>query len=157
MWRKTEKQGSSLGRAVRGENFLRFTGVALAVGSTAFAARMITDTNYQPQFAGIEHLSIFAKPVRTHTARLDEPDFSRRAAGVDYTPIGVVKGASHDHAKTGYVLLEGSSTDALLRTPRGETLHVTRGSALDTLGRVTAIERRAEHWVVVTSSGAVIE
>ncbi len=154
-WTNGKRKPASRG-GIRGETFVRFTGVALAVGSTAFAARMITDKDYHPEFAGIEHLSIFSKPTRSHTAQLD-PDFSRRGAGVDYTPIGVVNSASQGRSKTGFALLEASAGAALLRAPSGDKLRVSRGATVEGLGRVTAIERRGERWVVVTSSGAIVE
>ena len=141
----------------RGEWALRLTGVALAIGSTAFASRMITNTDYHPQFAGMEYLSIFNKPSTTLAARIKGPRLARHDTSVDYAPVGAINPARNERVAKDFTLLEASFDFAIVKTPRGDIVRVAPGYEFERVGRVVAVKRRGDDWVVVTSSGAIIE
>jgi hypothetical protein len=62
---------------------LKLTGVALAGGSVAFAAHMMSDPSHPPRITGVEHLAIYAKPSK-HNA---QPSGAPPRPGIDYTPV----------------------------------------------------------------------
>lgn len=139
------------------EATLRLFGLALAIGAAAFASHMISDTDRQPQFAGLEHLSIFSKPTRTAARRVEKDGqiAAVRGPGIDYTPVGSVSRSNIERSSSGFVLVEATPDFATLQTPRGGRVRVSRGDTLEGLGRVYAIERRGGQWVVVTSNGVI--
>jgi hypothetical protein len=55
-----------------------------------------------------------------------------------------------------YKLLDVLNGEALLQTDVG-LRHVKAGDLLPDLGRINAIERRGDHWVLLTQSGAAFE
>lgn len=136
-----------------GETAVRSVGIGLAVASTAFATYMISDTERQPQFAGLEHLSIYSRPT-TLAARRAQTQVADQRSKVDYTPTGSIGDAQQQPAIPGFQLLEVRAGTALIQTPNS-IIRVTPGDVVAGLGRVTAFERRGEKWVVVTPSGLV--
>jgi len=99
----------------RGEQILVMAGVTLAIGSTAFATRMISDSAYRPQFSGLEHLAIFSKPA-THTlAQSRVKGLIADHSAIDYTPVGAIKKSKG--AAEGLSLLAAASNSALIIEP----------------------------------------
>jgi hypothetical protein len=153
-WRGAAPGGRGVGHA---EASLRLFGLVLAMGAAAFASHMILDTDRRPQFAGLEHLSIFSKPTRFAARRMEKDGqiAAVRGPGIDYTPVGVVSRSNIERSSSGFVVVEATPDFAILQTPRGGRVRVSRGDALEGLGRVYAIERRGGQWVVVTSNGVI--
>lgn len=124
-------------------------GVALAAGSLAFAARELSQSQNQPEIAGLEHFAIYAKP----TNRAPQP--RRQENGIDYMPVG----ATHRHAESAmldtYEILEASRDTALVRLPEGRIQRVSTGSRIAGLGLVTSIRQSAQKWLVVTQAGVI--
>jgi hypothetical protein len=155
--RGARKQSSSRGETPRpapvarghGEAGLRALGVLLAIGSTGFAAHMIANSDRTPQIAGIEHLAIYARPTRSAMRRVDPT-----AAGVDPTPVGAI--AESGERLAGFTLLQANSGAALVETPGGRRVMLGVGEKLDGLGRVLAIEKRGQHWVLAAQKGVVL-
>lgn len=139
----------------RGEMFLGVAGVALALGSAAFATRMITDADYRPQFAGLDHLSIFSKPATHYVASVKQSAPAVRRNGVDPTPVGAIKQSKV--AAQHFTLPDASSDVALMLAPNGKIERVARGSFVEGLGRVSSIEWRGKQWVVITTTGLVVQ
>lgn len=138
-----------------GEMIVRSFGVVLAVASTTFAAYMISDTERQPQFAGLEHLSIFSKPAVSAARRTQTQIAADQHNKVDYTPVGSISEQRQDKAVPGFVLLGVRSGTALIQT-QNMIARVSPGDVVEGLGRITAIERRGDKWVVVTPSGLIV-
>lgn len=136
-----------------GETAVRAVGVALAIGSTAFAAFMISDAERKPQFAGIEHLAIYSRPTVIAAQRAQTQVADQRSK-VDYTPVGSIA-EQQEPTIPGFLLLEVRSGAALVQTPNS-IVRVSPGDVLAGLGRITSFERRGEKWVVVTQSGIVV-
>jgi hypothetical protein len=129
---------------------LKFTGVALAGGSMAFAAHMMSDPDHQPRITGVEHLAIFAKPAK-HIAQQPAPP----NPGVDFTPVGSISKSVTNTVLADYEILEASSNWALLRLPEGRIASVPRGGRIGGLGRVLSIEKRGDKWALMTEKGII--
>lgn len=137
-----------------GELAVQSFGVALAVASTGFAAYMISDTERRPQFAGLEHLSIFSKPSHS-TARLEPTQVAGgQQKQIDYTPVGSISEPARGASAPGFVLLGVRGGSAVIQTPT-TILRVSQGDLVEGLGRIASIEKRGEKWVIVTSTGLV--
>lgn len=137
-----------------GEAAVRAAGVGLAVVSAAFAAYMISDTERQPQFSGLEHLAIYSRPT-TIAAKRIQTQIADQRGKVDFTPVGSIGEPQSQAGVPGFSLLSVRSGVALLRTPSA-IIKVSPGDLIEGLGRVTALERRGEHWALVTTGGVVI-
>lgn len=148
-----------------GETVVRSVGIGLAVASTAFAGYMISDNERSPQFAGIEHLSIYSRPAtlaaqraQTQVAQTQPQSESRpqlqAQAKVDYAPVGSIGESPQTPTIPGFHLLEVRGGAALLETPNA-IVRVSPGDVVAGLGRITAFERRGDKWVLVTPSGIV--
>jgi hypothetical protein len=167
-----ERRGPPRPRAqTMGETVVRSVGIGLAVASTAFAGYMISDTERRPQFAGIEHLSIYSRPAtlaaqraQTQVAQAQpQPQAPSRSqtqmqmqaqAKVDYAPVGSIGESRQEPTIPGFRLLEVRGGAALLETPNA-IVRVSPGDVVAGLGRITAFERRGDKWVLVTPSGIV--
>ncbi len=142
-------------------------GVVIALSSLGFAGYMISDVDRPPRIAGMEYLSIFARPSHGAVAALGRPDApgaeetpARLAQSIDPTPTGSIPD------KTGVVrakpsnfpfkVLYVSNGEALMQTD-GAILHIKPGDTLTTLGRINSIERSGDRWIVSTQSGAMFE
>ncbi|BGE87258.1 MULTISPECIES: hypothetical protein [Methylosinus] len=146
---------------------MRSVGIGLAVASTAFAGYMISDNERSPQFAGIEHLSIYSRPAtlaaqraqmqiaqtQPQTQSESRPQLQAQAK-VDYAPVGSIGESPQTPTITGFHLLEVRGGAALLETPNA-IVRVSPGDVVAGLGRITAFERRGDKWVLVTPSGIV--
>lgn len=162
------------------DRLLATFGVLIALSSLGFAGYMISDVDRPPRIAGMEYLSIFAKPSHPVAVADLHPDApsaegtpARLAQSVDPTPTGSIP----DKAGVGrpvdsaagpvapirpkspsftFKLLYVSNGEALLQT-EGGIVHIKAGDNLPTLGRVNSIERSGDHWVVSTQNGATFE
>lgn len=140
---------------VRGETIVRSLGLLLAIGSLTFASCMISNNERRPEFAGLEHLSIFSKPATSATGRMRaERQTAAEQPALDYAPVSSFSRSS-DRPASGFVLLGATSGSAVIQGPNS-IAWVSQGAIVDGLGRVTAIERRGEKWVVVTTGGLVL-
>jgi hypothetical protein len=136
-----------------GEAIVRTLGLLLAFVSADFAVSMILDEDRKPQFAGLEHLAIYARPSTLSQHRV--PTAGRIGASpqveVDYAPVGAI---ATKGAEPRYILLEATSKYAVVQGPLG-IVRLARGDALTKLGRVLSIERRTDGWAVVTEGGLI--
>lgn len=130
---------------------LKLTGVALAGGSLAFAAHMMSDPGREPRINGIEHLAIFSKPANHAISRMRE----QPARGIDDTPVGSVPKKRSSTMLTGYEIIDAAPDWALLRLPEGRIARVVRGARVAGLGGVVAIERRGGKWTLLTEGGVI--
>jgi hypothetical protein len=176
---------AAIGHSSSADRVLAAVGVMTALSSLAFAGYMVADADRPPRIAGLEYLSIFARPGHAGLgagdppARAETPNVAARS--VDPTPTGSIPdkvGASRpvnfiiapmrsidpspsDAASSAfssypYKLLDVLNGEALVQTDVG-LRHVKAGDLLPDLGRVNAIERRGDHWVLLTQSGAALE
>jgi hypothetical protein len=159
---------------------LAAAGVAIALSSMAFAGYMVADADRPPRIAGMEYLSVFAKPNHSLSADAQAaPPPSVQAAinlaaqAIDPTPTGSIpeKGAIGPSVNLivapmrGIDLRPSSSPYKLLDVANGEALvqsdvgfrHVRAGDTLPEYGRINAIEKRGDHWVMLTQNGAPLE
>ncbi len=130
---------------------LKFTGVALAGGSVAFAAHMMSDPSHPPRITGVEHLAIYAKPSKHAAQSADRPP----GPGIDYTPVGSIAKNSNPSILAGYEILDASSDWALVRRPEGRIVRVLLGGRMGGVGRLLAIEQRGGKWALVTERGVI--
>ncbi|MCX7900269.1 MAG: hypothetical protein N2444_09355, partial [Methylocystis sp.] len=127
---------------------LRWTGVALASGSLAFAAFMMQGER-EPGITGQEHLAIYAKPATLAAQRL-----ARRDAGVDYRPTGSIEKSVETRRPRN--IIDATPYAALLGAPFGFKL-VTVGDEVPGYGRVTKIDHADGKWRVATQRGVIWE
>jgi hypothetical protein len=139
----------------RGETVVRTLSIGLAVASTAFAGYMIAHVERQPQFAGLEHLSIFSRPTTAAALRAQERAASGQKNAVDFTPVGSIGESERDLTSAGFVLLGVRGETAVIQTP-STIIRVSAGDVVDGLGRIVAIERRGGKWAVITPSGVIV-
>lgn len=141
----------------RGELVVQSMGLMLAVVSTSFATYMISNSERDPNFSGLEHLAIFSRPaLGTRHRELTERQIATvERRDVDYTPVGAISSSARNMTAPGFVLLGVNSGLAVVQAPNA-IVRVSLGDMLDGLGRVTSIERRGNKWVVVTQSGLII-
>jgi len=165
---------------------LAASGVAIALSSMVFAGYMVADVDRPPRIAGMEYLSVFAKP--NHALAADERIAARplasatinlAAQSIDPTPTGSIADKSgggrqvnliltpdliltptrNGDLKTPpspYKLLDVANGEALLQSDVGFR-HVRAGDTLPDFGRINAIEKRGDHWVMLTQNGAPLE
>lgn len=143
----------ALERCGGGERIVRSMTGALAIATTAFASYMIADKRRQPEFAGLEYLSIFNRP-NSLASRLS-PSPATKDQGVDFSSVGSIKKTDQRAHSPRYRIRQASSEAALIETPNS-TLRVKKGDRIDNLGFVAAIEVREGNWAVVMTDGAVI-
>lgn len=146
-------------------------GVCAAMTSAGFAALMMTTDHSRPLFGGIEHLMIFARPLRgtdpVVTARVE--DAAR--AGIDYSATGTVRPNEARNDKRSleasrlpttepvigsYVVEEADLVSAVVEG-HGTAYRVHPGSPLPGAGHVLTIEQRNHKWVVVTTRGVILD
>jgi hypothetical protein len=155
------------GQTSHADRVLATFGVLIALSSLGFAGYMISDVDRPPRIAGMEYLSIFAKPTHSVSVadlRADSPNAEEARSplgqSIDPTPTGSIPdkaGAVRAKLPTfSFKVLYVSNGEALLQTDGG-ILHVKSGDVLPTLGRVNSIERSGDHWIVSTQNGAVLE
>lgn len=103
-----------------------------------------------------------AKIDRTPTGALPKADRDGTARTADGGRSGANAAPEQKEQRSkpapgGYVLRDISGDLALVERPDGLLEEVGRGDDLPGAGRVTAIERRAQGWVVVTSRGVIAQ
>jgi hypothetical protein len=141
----------------RGELIVQTRGLMLAVVSTTFATYMISNSERDPAFSGLEHLAIFSRPAlgTRHREMTERQIAASERRDVDYTPVGAIASSTRNSSAPGFVLLGVNSGLAVVQAPNA-IVRVSLGDMLDGLGRVTSIERRGNKWVVVTQSGLIV-
>lgn len=166
--------GSNVDRA------LAVCGVLIAFSSLAFAGYMLADADGPPRIAGPEYLSIFARPSHSIVAAQQriapiaaEAPTRLTAEAIDPTPTGSIsnKIASGQpvnlimtpmrdlEAKApyaSYTLLDVSNGEALIQSDIGFR-SVRVGDVLPDIGRINAIERRGDRWILLSQKGAALE
>jgi hypothetical protein len=123
---------------------LHVAGVALALGTTAFASLMILRSGDAPGIAGI-----VPQGAGTPWKKTIDTDV---AGGIDYTPVGSLPSASAGSGGSsqpgGYRIRSAMEGMALVEGPEG-LVAVRPGSVLPGVGRVEAIEHREGKWHLV--------
>ena len=149
------------------------TGVFAAVASASFATYMVSTNHSHPTFNGIEHLMLFAQPIRgvplPVVARVPQTSGDQ---GIDFTATGTIPGNSGSSVATSYALPTLSPRDGpiikgfVLRGVSGNVAMVEGadgmyrlepGTILPGAGRVRAIQWRKGKFVVVTTQGIIGE
>jgi hypothetical protein len=158
------------------DRILAASGVAIACSTLAFAGYMVADSDRPPRIAGMEYLSIFARPSHAPvaTARLEAPAATEASNApptplIDPTPTGSII----DRAASGqpinliltpirdvdpktppspYRILDVSKGEALIANHTGSR-RVRAGDIVPDLGRINAIEKRGDHWVLLIQDG----
>jgi hypothetical protein len=162
------------------DRILAASGVVIACSSLAFAGYMLADSDRPPRIAGMEYLSIFARPNHSlvTATQLKAPLAAQAtnqlaAQSIDPTPTGSIldKAASGQPVNliltplrnidpkapsSPYRILDVSNGEALIANQTGFR-RVRTGDILPDLGRVKAIEKRGDHWVLLTQNGAALE
>jgi hypothetical protein len=159
------------------DRLLAASGVAIACSTLAFAGYMVADSDRPPRIAGMEYLSVFARPSHSPvaTAQREAPvaaEASNQPAAplIDPTPTGSIL----DRAASGrpvnliltpirdvdsttppspYRILDVSKGEALIANQTGSR-RVRAGDIVPELGRINAIEKRGDHWVLLIQDGA---
>ena len=168
---------AAIGQSSHVDRVLAAFGVLIALSSLGFAGYMVSDVDRPPRIAGLEYLSIFARPSHFLTTASIKPigqdTASRIAQSIDPTPTGSIPVRPGARSDAGLILAPTSGVDSrasfspfkLLYVSNGEALlqtevgilHVKAGDALPDLGRVDSIEKNGDHWVLTTQNGATLE
>jgi hypothetical protein len=114
---------------------------------------MILDQTRQPEFAGLEYLSIYSKP--NIAARRPSPNRANERT-IDFDAVGSIGASNPKAAASRHRLLHATQDFAVIQAPDA-VLHVTRGDTIEGLGRVATIESRNADWIVVMENGLVID
>jgi hypothetical protein len=181
--KKPSQQYSPAARIAPGSNvdrMLAVSGVVIACSSLAFAGYMVADVDRPPRIAGMEFLSIFARPNHSlmTAGQLKAPVVAEATnnlgtQSIDPTPTGsildkVVSGRPVNLILTPvrnidpkapsspYRLLDVSNGEALIENDAGFR-RVRAGDILPDLGRINTIEKRGDHWVLLTQNGPALE
>ncbi|MGJ0508743.1 MAG: hypothetical protein ACR652_16775 [Methylocystis sp.] len=134
---------------------LKLTGVALAGGSVALAAHMMSRSGDPPRITGLEHLAIYARPSNHMRGAPSSSAPSAPRQGIDDMPVGSIGKSSTSAVLAGYEILDAAPEWALLRLPGGRIARVPRGGRIVGLGAVLDIERRSGKWTLVTQNGVI--
>ncbi len=167
-------------RLFTSERGLGLAGLALAVASGSFAAYMISDKERQPQFAGAEYLTVFAKLTPSGRATpggwtkqtlpdsdSSQPDdLSTGSVAAKIVPGGSADPQAPTRLNPGafapgatlpdYVLRSVVKGVALIEGGDGQR-EVRPGTILPYAGVVVSIEKRDGKWIVITSRGIIRE
>jgi hypothetical protein len=160
---------STRGHAVRRvpDLGLGIAGAGIALASAAFALVMMKADITDPSFSGSEYLLLFTRPL--HAPGMPAPQIASRfpASNIDYTVTGSIGPRQADkivdpqtnpqaplEPLKGYVLRSVRGGIATIYGPTGRFI-VETGSLLPNGDEVRSIDRRAGHWVVVTSTGII--
>lgn len=154
-------------------------GIAAAMSSAIFAGYMIARDNSHPTFGGAEHLMLFAQPLGGGSLQRKIDAGVGEDQSVDYNATGSIRrvppgepsesrgGAAQSGADKiqadatraqlkGYILSFVQNGAAIIRSAQGSYV-VSPGATLPGGGKVLAIERRADKWIVVTARGIITE
>jgi hypothetical protein len=134
-------------------------GVAMAVGSIAFAGYMLLQDNREPRVNGMQYLAIFAQPRgSSRPAFASSPPVaaaSRRVAddGLDMAPTGSI---AHMTAGAESYRIVAVEPGAAWLSNGSEIRLVKPGEVAPGLGRVASIVKRDGRWTLVDESGATL-
>jgi hypothetical protein len=146
-----------LWRSNRGEFIIHCVTWALAIGSSAFAFRMISDEEREPEFGGLEYLSIFNRPSRfaVQSPYRERPPTMPAQRDIDPTSVGSIRASKSEASALKYNILRASPDSAVIQTPRA-TIRVGRGDPIEDLGVVATIENRNGRWTIVMRNGSIL-
>jgi hypothetical protein len=140
---------------------LKGVGLACAAGSVWFAAYMINHQGEGPRVYAMEEFGLFTRPnrvraveaaVRGAPAQVD-PRRTGRVLEIDMTPIGATRihtPPKNESARRDIRIVELKLETALLETTEGYR-RIKVGDELPEIGKIIAIRRMAEYWIVVAS------
>jgi hypothetical protein len=140
---------------------LKGAGLACAVGSVWFAAYMVNHQGEAPRVNAMEEFALFAQPnrVRAVEAALrgapaqSDPKRTGKVLEIDMTPIGATHIRTPSKAETArrdLRIVELNADSALLETSEGYR-RIKVGDDMPEIGKIIAIRRMAEYWIVVAS------
>ncbi len=147
------------------------TGVGMALASAAFAFVMMKTDIPDPSSGGSEYLLLFARPLHPPGTPIGAPatQTAEHSPTIDFMATGTIRPLPRPadgtgdqiHAQQGplfplkaYVLRSVRGGLATISGPTGHFI-VESGSLMPNGDQVLSIDRRAGHWVVVTSSGII--
>jgi hypothetical protein len=157
-----QQAAARLGRGSIVDGLLGGVGGATAVVCASFAIYM--SAHPRPAFNGLEHLMIFAQPNYQEPAPMAETMPAADRKGIDYIATGTIHAASapqpsinFDTPVVGdYRLHYVRDGEALIVGKDEAVYRVVLGTMVPGVGRVIAIERRGDQWVVVTPRGLIV-
>ncbi|MCW2284630.1 hypothetical protein M2323_002517 [Rhodoblastus acidophilus] len=140
---------------------LKGVGLACAAGSVWFAAYMVNHQGEAPRVNAMEEFALFAQPnrVRAVEAALrgapaqSDPKRTGKVLEIDMTPIGATQiraPAKAETARRDLRIVELNPDSALLETSEGYR-RIRVGDDMPEIGKIIAIRRMAEYWIVVAS------
>jgi hypothetical protein len=140
---------------------LKGIGMACATASVCFAAYMISHEGGAPRVNAMEEFALFSQPNRVRAVEAavrrvsaqNDPRRTGRTLEIDMTPIGATQShppPKNETARRDIRILELNSETALLETLEGYR-RIKVGDDLPEIGRIIAIRRMAEYWIVVAS------
>ncbi|MGO9758601.1 MAG: hypothetical protein ACLPNY_18525 [Roseiarcus sp.] len=171
---------SRIAPVLTADRILGASGVVIACSSLAFAGYMLADKDRPPRIAGMEYLSIFARPSHSAApaAPIEAPVMAQAAnppatQAIDPTPTGSILDQAASGRPVNLVLTPMRTIDAraapssysILDVANGQALvasesdarRVKVGDVVPDFGRINAIEKRGDHWVVLIQNGAPLE
>lgn len=184
--KRRRSEAAGVAPVSRVDRLLGVCGVVMAGSSLAFAGYMVADDQHTPRIAGMEYLSIFARPsysVASAESRRSPaapaPGEQREAQAarapapsVDTTPTGSIGEAAvlgrpvnliltplraaAAPAPARYAILDVSRGVAVIADESGAR-RIAPGDVVPGLGRIAAIERRGAHWIVAVENGPPLE
>jgi hypothetical protein len=142
-------------RAARGVDVaLAASGVAAAVGAVAFACFMLARSDHPPEVAGLEYLSIFAKPHGAVGRSHDVAPGRIARSAIDMAPVGAVSVVAAT-PPNGASIVAAQANIAWIRVG-GRIFAVRPGDDAPGLGPVAAIVLKDGRWRVVDQTGATL-
>ncbi|HEY0145686.1 MAG TPA: hypothetical protein VGB93_05960 [Methylovirgula sp.] len=146
------------------DGLLGGVGGATAVVCASFAIYM--SAHPRPAFNGLEHLMIFAQPNYQDPASIAETAPPADRKGIDYIATGTIHAARASAPPpsidfdvplvSNYRLHYVRDGEALIVGKDDAVYRVGLGTMVPGVGRVIAIERRGDQWVVVTPRGLIV-
>jgi len=142
---------------------LKGVGLACAAGSVWFAAYMANHQGEGPRINAMEEFALFAQPnrvraveaaIRGASASQNDPRRTGKVLEIDMTPIGATQIRTPQKLETArrgdLRIIELKPDSALLETSEGYR-RIKVGDDMEEIGKVIAIKRMAEYWIVVAS------
>lgn len=146
---------------------LKAVGLACAAGSLWFAVFMFNHQDGGPRIYAIQDFAIFAQPNRVKAveaavraaAAEGRTRGPKRAISIDMTPVGAVSTrpeASGQPERRNVRIVELNDDNALLESENGFR-RVRIGDEAPEIGRIIAIRRMGDYWVVVASRRSIAQ
>lgn len=146
---------------------LKSVGLACAAGSVWFAVFMFSHQDGGPRIYDMKDFAIFAQPNRVKAVetavRVAAADGrargSRRAIAIDMTPVGAVPArpeATGEPQRRDVRIVELNADNALLELRNGFR-RVRVGDDAPEIGKIIAIRRMGDYWVVVASQRSLAQ